>query len=123
MMDIWDIGISISSVLGILGISVSVYRYDTDFLMQYLYHIYRYRYHTYIFVSYRYIGIMPIYWYWFGMGDLGDIGIEDIDMGEIGIGISVSYQFCNVVYVSYICIKIGMNPVSVSYRYIGIGSV
>ena len=57
MGDIWDIGIGISSVWGILGISVSVYRYDTNFLMQYLYHISVYRYHTDISVSCRYIGI------------------------------------------------------------------
>ena len=53
------------------------------------------------------------YWYRFG--------IEDMDMGDISIGISVSYPFFNVISVSYICIKIGMNLVSVSYRYIGIG--
>ena len=47
-------------------------------------------------------------------------GIEDMDMVDIGISISVSYRFFNVISVSYICIKIGMNLVSVSYRYIGI---
>ena len=59
-----------------------------------------------------------------------------IDMGDIGIGNPVSYRFFfNVISVSYICIKIGMNPVSVRYggfwgyrfessnryRYIGVG--
>ena len=74
----------------------------------------QYQYHTDILVSVRYGG--------FG-GYRYRFGIEDMDMGDIGIGISVSYRFFNVISVSYICIKIGMNPVSVSYRYIGIGSV
>ena len=55
------------------------------------------------------IGIIPIYQYRFG--------IEDMNMGDIGI--SVSYRFFNVISVSYICIKIGMNPVLVRYRYGG----
>ena len=41
------------------------------------------------------------------------------DMGDIGIGYRFHTGFFNVISVSYICIKIGMNPVSVSYRYIG----
>ena len=73
------IGIGIGSVWGILGISVSVryggfwrYWYDTDFLMQYLYHISVYRYHTDISVSYRYISI--------GIG---------LVLGILGISVSV----------------------------------
>ena len=42
-----------------------------------------------------------------------------IDMGDIGIGNPVSYRVFNVISISYICIKISMNPVSIIpiYRY------
>ena len=40
------------------------------------------------------------------------------DMGDIGIGYRFHTGFFNVISVSYIGINIGMNPVSVSYRYI-----
>ena len=67
-------------------------------------------------VSVQYVG----YRYW---GYRYRFGIEDMDMGDICVGISVSYRFFNVISVSYICIKIGKNPVSVSYQYIGNGLI
>ena len=56
-----------------------------------------------------------------GIG-MGDIGIG-LGMGDIGIGYRFHTRFFNVISVLYICIKIDMNPVPISYRYIGIGSV
>ena len=72
---------------GYLGISVSVYRYDTDFLMQYLYIGIKqiYRYHTDISVS-----------VW--CGDFGDIGLNilltDTDISVHLISESSNSQSC-----------------------------
>ena len=77
---------------------------DTGYLYLYKKNLYLYLYEA-IYKNWY------LYWYGGYGGYRYQFGIEDMDMGDIGI--SVIYRFFNIISVSYIYI-------SVSYRYIGI---